>query len=291
MMTIAKLAFKEILYKKIFRIVVFMTFAFFAFYGTAIYFAGKEFSEAVNPNTASIANMFMEQNMIATQLLNVGLYFSSFILALLTILSGVPSIASEIDSHQIDTWLARPLSRRHYLIGKFIGLCTMFVLYAFFLFGGVLIIYQVLSGEYLSISLGFAQVVKAASTFALQPIVILAISLLLSSKLSSISGGVILIILYGVGFVGGIIEQFGALLDKATLTNIGIFSSLLLPLDSLFRMTTIQLFDTADNPISFATQGLFGSVSAPSVYMIVYACIYALVMLALAIRVFSNRDL
>ncbi|OEH93497.1 ABC transporter permease [Bacillus solimangrovi] len=290
MKTIAKLAFKEILYKKIFRIVVLMTLAFLAFYGTAIYYAGKEFSISFESGSRSMADLFIQQNVIASQLLGVGLYFSSFILALLTILSAVPSISSEIDSHQIDTWLARPLSRRSFILGKFIGLSTMFVLYGMFLFGGVLLVFQLFSGEFLSLSFEPLQLITSMLIFVLQPIVIIAISMLLSSRMTTVSGGIILIILYGVGFIGGFVEQIGALMENVTLINIGILSSLALPLDSLFRMTIIQLFETSDNPISFASQGLFGSVSAPSPAMIGYAIVYSAMMLFLAVRVFSERD-
>lgn len=286
MWTIAKLAFKEILYKRIFLITILMTVAFLLFYAVGIHFAAKETAE----NLAGI-DAAIQKNFFATQLLGVGLYFSSFITALLAILSSVGSVANEIDSHQIDTWLARPLPRRSVIIGKFIGLSGLLIGYAVFLFSGVVLINQFVGGGMLAVDLSFLQFTKALGLFVIQPVILVAVALLLSSVTTTINGGIVLIILYGIGFIGGFIEQLGALMEKASLINFGIISSLIFPIDSLFRRMTIGLFDTADDPLSFASQGMFGSVSSPSDAMLIYTFLYGALGLWLAIRKFSARDL
>jgi len=134
------------------------------------------------------------------------------------------------------------------------------------------------------------QIFSAMGCFVLLPIILVCVALLLSSVTTTVTGGIILIILYGIGFIGGFVEQLGALLQDQSLINIGIVSSLLFPADSLFRMATISLFDTADNPISFATQGIFGTASPPSPAMLYYSLCYGLAALLLALRIFQKRD-
>ncbi|WP_139488885.1 ABC transporter permease subunit [Brevibacillus dissolubilis] len=283
MWTIAKMSFREILSKRIFLITIFMTIAFLLLYGTATFYAAKEAGENGMQDV-------LEQSFFSTQLLGMGLYFSSFIVSLLAILSSVSSISSEIESHQIDTWLARPLSRSSFVMGKFIGQSMLMLVYAAVLFVGIILLNQWLGGTFLRVDVSMGQVVKALSVFLLQPLIIIIIGLLLSSLMSTINGGIVLIILYGIGFIGGFIEQLGAAMGKVALQNIGIVSSLLFPIDSLFRKMTVYLFDSADDPFSFAAQGIFGSLSTPSNMMLAYIAVYGLVALGLAMRNFSTRD-
>ncbi|ERI06642.1 ABC transporter permease [Aneurinibacillus aneurinilyticus] len=289
MWTIAKLTWREILSKRIFHITLFMSFAFLLFYAIATYIAAQEATEQTGGQAVS-SDFFLAQTFFATQILGVGLYFAAFVTALLAILSSVGSIAGEIESHQIDTLLARPLHRRTIVLGKFAGLGSLLILYSICLFLGVLAINQWLGGEILRFEMSALQVIKALAVFVLPPLLLIAVALLFSSITTTINGGIILIILYGISFIGGFVEQMGVLMNKTSMINIGIISSLLFPLDSLFRKMTVYLFDTAGDPISFATQGLFGSLSTPSNAMLVYAALYGITALWLSIRRFSSRD-
>jgi Cu-processing system permease protein len=285
---IVKISYREMLSKRIFSITLLMSLAFLLLYAVAVYFAAGQMSDMLGRR--STADLIMEQGFISTQLLGVGLYFGSFITALLAILSSVGSIAQEIDSHQIDTWLARPLPRRTYLVGKFIGLGSLLVVYAAAMFAGIILTNQLVGGEVLAVDVTAGQILKAAGLFVLQPVILVSVALFLSCTASTVTGGIVLIILYGIGFIGGFIEQLGALMEKAELVNIGIISSLVFPIDALFRKMTILLFDQPDNPLSLAAQGLFGSLSAPSDAMLVYTVLYGAVALWLAVRTFVARD-
>lgn len=285
MWTVAKLTFREIVSKRIFLITIIMTICYVVLYGIAIHFASDELVHRSSQQNNMI------NRALATQLLGVGLYFSSFITALLAILSSVSAIASEIDSHQIDTWLMRPLSRNQFVIGKVLGLGGLLVMYAMILFISIIFIHQLVGGSSMELSITALQVTKAVSIFLLQPIILVTIGIMLSSRMTTLNAGIILIILYGASFIGGFIEQIGALMEKAALINIGIVTSLLFPIDALYRKMTILLFDKADNPISFAQQGMFTSSSAPSNLMVVYAVAYGITMLIIALYTFKHRDL
>ncbi|MFD0770465.1 ABC transporter permease [Bacillus sp. CGMCC 1.60114] len=290
MWTIAKLSFKEILLKRIFTITLCMTFAFLIFYGVAIHYAVSEIIPGESSGL-STAQDFMSKSFFSTQLLGIGLYFSSFITALLAILSSVGSIANEIESHQIDTWLTRPISRFSFLMGKWIGLCCLLIAYAAFLFISIVLIHQTMGGTAFHLDFTAAQIIKALALFLLQPVILISIAILLSTRMATLNAGIVLIILYGTGFIGGFVEQIGTLAHKTALVNMGIIASLLFPIDTMYRKMTIYLFDSADNPLSIASQGVFGSVSTPSNMMIVYAVLYVLAAIFIAIRTFKSRDL
>lgn len=287
MWPIIKITYREMISKRIFTITILMSLAFLVLFGVATWFVGREIAESSIGNASDFQ---MSKAFFSTQLLGMGLYFGSFITALLAILSSVGSISSEVDSHQIDTWLARAMPRRTYLLGKFFGLSSLLAIYAALMFLGLIGINQWVGGGMVAAQLGAGQIVSALGYFVLLPVILACVSLLLSSFTTTVTGGITLIILYGIGFIGGFVEQLGSLLEQQTLVNIGIVSSLLFPTDSLFRQVTVSLFETVDNPLSFAAQGIFGTTSPPSQAMIVYTFVYGLAALLLAMRIFQKRD-
>lgn len=282
MWTISKLTIKEILYRRIFTAIFVLSLLFLIVYGIGMHFAQGRFSEDTHD--------LMSGKFFSTQLLGIGLYLATFMSSLLAIFSACGAVSREMESGQIDPVLSRPLPRYSFILGRFFGLTTFTALYALLLFSGVISINQFLGGQ-LAVDLSAMQVIQALGLFLLQPIILMAASIFCSTQFSTLNSGIIMVMVYVITMIGGFIEQFGAILEEQTMIHIGVVSSLLFPLDSVFRKMTLALFDRADNPISFATSGIFGSASVPSNFMIAYAVGYGMLALIIAIRVFKKKDL
>ena len=99
--------------------------------------------------------------------------------------------------------------------------------------------------------------------------------------------------LYGMAFIGSWIEQFGTILQARGATNVGIFTSLLMPVEAIWRLVAYVMEPPLIKgaPISARVPSPFGSYSVPSTLMVYYAAAYAIVMLLLAMRAFNRRDL
>ena len=114
------------------------------------------------------------------------------------------------------------------------------------------------------------------------------ISMACSSAFSALATGGIVFGLYGLGFIGGWIEQFGAMLQNQTAVKVGIIASLIIPSESLWKRAAFEM----QTPLAGALgMSPFSTVSVPSPLMIGYTVIYLLVMLTIAIRVFEKRDI
>ena len=92
----------------------------------------------------------------------------------------------------------------------------------------------------------------------------------------------------GSGRIGGWIEQFGSFLKNPTAINIAIISSLIFPSEALWKRAAHLMESPLVSMIGISP---FTAASVPSPLMIWYALLYIIVMLALAIRIFSKRDL
>ncbi|AGL01763.1 ABC transporter permease [Desulfoscipio gibsoniae] len=277
MLAIIKITFREALGRKVVLISLLLAAAFLGLYGTGVHFVAKDLTRDPNP---------MLEQMIYPQLLSFGLYFGGFIISFLSIFSAAGAIASEIDSGIIQTIVPKPVRRYEIVVGKFLGIGLFLALYAaaFFIVISMLI--------HLKTGLELTGQWHALALFALQPVVLLAVTLCGSTVLSTMANGVIMFMLYAIAIIGGVVEQIGWLINNIALQQTGIVASLIMPVDALYRKIVHLLISPTGNPLQAIQQmGPFGSMSEPSVWMVVYAVLYVVFFTGLAVYLFGKRDI
>jgi Cu-processing system permease protein len=201
---------------------------------------------------------------------------------MLTIFASVDIISGEISSHTIQSIVTKPLERWQVIVGKWLGLVIMLVLYLGLLCLGLILATNLIVG-YLP-----ANLPEGIGVMMLEVPVLLSLSLLGGALLSTLTNGIVLFMFYGLAFIGFWVEQVGAALQVDGAIRVGVITSLLMPVEALWRRSAFLMQPPvlADLP---ATP--FTSSSTPSPAMIWYALLYALLVLGLAVQVFSRRDL
>jgi len=278
--TIIKYTFKEMLKKRAFLLVFILSLLYLSIYAFGL---SKIFERPIN----SIYDIIFQ-----SQILSAGLFFANFIVAFLVVLTSVNAISGEIESGTIYSILSKPLKRYKLVLGKFIGLGTMIVIYSSIMFLSVVGL-NIWFGS--KISFGWDNILKGLFFFDLGPIVFLALIIASSSIFSTVNTGIIAVMAYGIALVGGVLEQIGVAMQQSQikgegLINAGILTSLILPTDVIYRKMTAELL-TQSSGISFLTQGLFGGMSQPSIYMFIYIFFYVVFLLYYGAKRFSQRDL
>jgi len=269
-----------VLNKKNFYIVLFLTVIFLVVFGLALHFSVREMVRLGGNPLANIRNI-----VVFPQLLSLALYFSGFMVALMSVFSTVGSVSGEIESGTIQAVIAKPLKRTDFILGKFLGYAMMMSIYSAFLFLGVIGIMKLLTGYNPS------NIVQGMALFVLIPFLLTALSLCGSSFLSTMANGITVFMLYVIGTVGGMVEQIGAIIENSALVNTGILSSLLIPTDALYRKMIFGLLTGPDNPINTLTVNPFATTSPPSGVMIIYAILYLILAVLAAVKIFSRRDI
>jgi hypothetical protein len=94
--------------------------------------------------------------------------------------------------------------------------------------------------------------------------------------------------LHGLAFLGGWIEQFGALTQTRRAVNVGVIASVLMPSEALWRRAAFEMQSPLANAMRISP---FSTLSVPSMAMVDYAALYLAIALVVAIRRFSQRDL
>lgn len=215
-------------------------------------------------------------------LLLAGLYAVAFLSIAMGALLGADTLAGEINSGTIQTIVTKPVRRSDVVFGKWLGFAGLLGLYVMLMAGGTVISVWIQSGYTpLHLPAGLALIY-------LESLLIMTVSLSLSSALSGLATGGVVFGLYGLAFIGGWIEQFGSLLNNQTAVKVGIFTSLIIPSESLWRRASYEM----QTPLAGALgMSPFGTVSVPSDLMVGYAILYLLLALGVAVNIFQNRDL
>jgi Cu-processing system permease protein len=283
---VAGLTFREAWRRKVFLAALIMSIGFLVLYSLGLYYAGREIvTSTTGGGLGEAANALMRRT-IAAQMLNYGLAPTSLIVGLTAVFASVGTISGEIDTGVLHGVLARPVRRGELIAGKFLGLAGMLVVYDVLLVGAVAGLAHWLVGSPIS------QPVPALALFALEPLILAALAILGSTRLPTLANGVLCTAAYGIANVGGLIEQLGGLIKNATMTNIGIAVSLMLPVDAIHRKASALLVPGGLLSIEGAASAMgVGVPSQPSAAMVWWTVVYIIGAVSLAAWSFKRREL
>lgn len=237
----------------------------------------------VNPGSATFSAVF--NSGLDNFLTLAGLYAVNFLAIAMGALVSADTLAGEISSGTIQALVTKPVRRAEIVLGKWLGFAGLLALYLVLMIGGVMAVAYVLDGYVVP------GVVGGVLLIYLETLLIMTITLMFSSMLSTLATGGVIFGLYGIAFIGGWVEQFGAILQNSAAVNIGIVSSLIIPSEALWRRAAYEMTPPIAQVLGISFSGPMMTVSVPSGQMIVYAIGYLAVALAVAVRAFATRDL
>lgn len=226
-------------------------------------------------------NRFVRQAMDGG-LLMVGLYGVDFLTALLAILASIDSLSGEIASGTIQAMATKPLGRWELVVGKWLGFACLLAAYVAAVGGGTILLMA--AGQ------GYRppHILAGLSLIWLEGVLLLSVTLLFGTFCSTLTSGVLAIGLYGLAFMGGWVEQIGALLHHPAAVQLGIVASLIMPSEALWRRAVFEMQTPLMGVLNFSP---FSTASVPSRLMLAYAVAYIALATATAVRHFSVRDL
>lgn len=276
---IATLTLQESLRRRALLGAVLITIAFLALfgYGSHVAFNSMSGNQLLSDQTRQIA---------IGEILLAGLYGVANIGALLAIFVAVGTIATEIEEGTLHAIVPRPLRRWEIVLGKWLGFAIMVSVYVMVTGLVACLIVWALAG-YLS-----ANLVPGLLLIALKALILLSVAMLFSTFLPALTAGIITFILYAVGNVAGMVEQFGHLIQNQTLVNIGIITSLVIPSDAIWSLAASLVQPPSVGLLaSLRFAGPFSVINPPSIWMALYAVAYLIAALCGALAVFQRRDL
>ncbi|MBX6395853.1 MAG: ABC transporter permease subunit [Alicyclobacillaceae bacterium] len=274
MMTVARMTWKEILRKRVLLVTVVLTAVFLG-----LFIFGASQAADVLPIGSGLAQKYVRSLL----LLSAGLFFANFVVAYLVVFSSIGTISGELETGVLQTVLTRPIPRWQVYLGKWLGYTLWGVTYAALIFWSLVGIVH----WKLGFPMSGATLWRAFGLFELIPVVLTALSLLGSSYLPTLGNGVLMVLLFGMGMLGGLLEQ---ILSSKGMAGVGLVTSLFIPTDALYRRLVFELTGGTDLPGGVFMLGPFGSSSVANNAFLWYTGAYIAALLLWGCVHFSRRD-
>jgi ABC-type transport system involved in multi-copper enzyme maturation permease subunit len=228
-----------------------------------------------------------------SQMLIVVAFMFSFILAMTAAFIGAPAVSADIESGVLLAILARPISRSTFLIGRWLGLILVAGVYA--LGSGLL---EILAMK-LASGYGPPDPLGAAGAIALQAILVLTFTLLISTRLPSIAGGAIAVVVFGLCWISGVLGGLGLLLKADLLDQVATISRVLFPSDGIWRGAIFALepqvviavaSSSGRSSIALAANPFYAATGLQPAYL-AWVGAWFVIVLGLAVASFRRREL
>ncbi|HRF48756.1 MAG TPA: ABC transporter permease subunit [Anaerolineales bacterium] len=280
-LTIAGLTFREAVRRRIALAAFVLGLAFVALFNAGLYFILVEWAQDYPDGGA-------QQALILRGVMNAlgvaGMYAINFLALALGALLAADTLAGEIGSGAIQSIVTKPIARWHVVVGKWLGFALMLAIYLALTTTGVVVGLQV-QADYLVPGLE-----RGIPLMYLVSLVVMSVTLMCSSRLSALATGGVIFGLYGLGFIGSMVEQIGSTLGNATAVDIGILTSLLVPTEAIWRRAAFEMSSPITQAVGMMTP-FSGFGPAPSPLMIGYGVVYAAAALWIGANWFAQRDL
>ena len=230
----------------------------------------------------------LEIKFVVSQILVFIAFMFGFVLVMTAASFGSPAIAGDLESGIAQAMLARPLPRASYLLGRWLGLAV------------VIVVYAVASGLLAMGAVGLVSgyvppdPILPVVYLAGQALVLLSLTVLLSTRLAPIAGGAIAVVAYGLAWMAGVLGKIGAAIGTTALVTVSDASRYLLPTDALWQGVVYGLQPSfVINALTdeFAESSPFFADSPPSTAMLIWTVLWVVLVLALAVTQLRRREL
>jgi ABC-type transport system involved in multi-copper enzyme maturation permease subunit len=218
-------------------------------------------------------------------------FLFSFVLALGAALVGAPAMGESIANGEILAVLARPVRRADVALGRWGGTVLALAIYVAVAGGVELFVVRVTTGYVpphplaaLAYLCGLAAVVTTAAVA-------------LATRLPALAAGIVSALLFGLAWIGGIVESIGLALGNQRLADAGTVVALVFPSDALWRGALYALQPAVFTAVAAnanangAGVNPFSVTSPPPAAMLAWACGWVFVVLVAGIALFRTRDL
>ena len=217
-------------------------------------------------------------------------FLFSFVLALGAALVGAPAIGESIANGEILAVLARPVRRTEVVLGRWLGTLTALTLFVATAGGLELLVVRWMTGyvpPYPLMALAYLTGVASVVTTA---------SIALATRVPALAAGIVSALMFGLAWIGGIVQSIGLALGNERLADAGTLVSLVFPSDALWRGALYALQPAvfgaiAANANANGNVNPFTVTSPPPTALLVWACGWIVVVVVAGVAAFRTRDL
>jgi ABC-2 type transport system permease protein len=281
-LTIMGYGFREAVRRKVFAVVVLLTAIFLVLFWLATHYVFTRLSTVtpppdVNVDTRAFAGAF---------LLGLAMFATLFLGVVLAVFLTLGVVSGDAERGLLQPLVVRPVGRTTLLLSRFLGAAVVCVVYVLAVYGIAVAIID-LTGNWLPPS-----TLGPGLELAGGVVIVIALSILGSVVLSSTANGIAVFMLFGAGLTAGLLGTIGHALSSPTIEHASKIAAWALPFEALYQDGLRLISSNASGLTGFLLQlGPFGGAYVHGWGVRVWAVGYLFAALALALVLFSRRDL
>jgi ABC-type transport system involved in multi-copper enzyme maturation permease subunit len=279
---IAQYAIAEALRRRVFTIIVVLTFFFLVLYAWGAF---SIFDEVERQDLIG-GRLLEEKALTGGTLTGLGMFVTFFLAVVLSVFMTMSAIRGDAERGVLQPLVVRPLGRRQVLLGRLAAAVAVAAGYAALVY--VLIVgITWAAGDWTPDNL----VLPAFALMAAVAIVT-CISVLGSVHLTGTANGIAVFMIFGAGLTAGLLNQIGDALDSSDLGRIADVAAVLLPFEALYQAGLDQLTAETRGLTRVAVElGPFGGAESIGPAALVWCLLYPMLVLMAAVRGFARLDL
>ncbi|GAK42417.1 ABC transporter permease subunit [Paenibacillus urinalis] len=294
MILIMNMTWKEMLRKRVMILAGILSILFLIAY----WFIGAAIADSNRSSGFMTGSNLITDYASGVLMMMIGFFFAGFVVALLSIFSSFSSIAGEAEQGVMQALLPRPIPRWKFYIGRWLGYVSLLLCYTLVLYTAIMIITDI----HAAIPQDPMVHIQAFLLYALVIVLLISLTMLGSTRFSSLGNGVFMTMLFGAGWLGGMLEKIRSIgiidiMDAEVavkLSNISGLMSMLMPVDALQRKMLHGLIGMDELGGLVDISGMVAEFfvgNPPSGTFVVYALIYTAIVFVWGILRFQRKDL
>lgn len=231
------------------------------------------------------------QELAVSQVTVMLAFMFSFVLAMTAVFAGAPAIGPDIENGLLLAVLARPIRRSEVMLGRWLGLAVVLVLYS--------VVAGCLELGAVTLATGYAPLdpLIAPVYLAGEALVLLTLAIVLSTRIASVAGGAVAVVAFGLAWMAGVLGGVGEAFNSDVLRKAGILARLILPSDVMWRGAAGALTppESVLHSAGVANAALYKyspfSGAAPGLLWLVWCLAWTVGALAIGIVLLRRREL
>jgi len=217
-------ALRESLRRRVFTVVLLLTLAFGGLYLWGAIELFNDVSGFADNNVGLDA-----KTLAGATMLGLAMFGTLFLGVVLAVFLTLGAVRGDAERGLLQPLIVRPLGRRQYLLGRFLGAAVVSAVYIAVVYSGAVVVTGIVGGWWPAAPVG------AGARLVAAVLVVAALSLLGSVFLSSTANGIAVLMVFGAGLLAGLLGSIGDALNSHTLKAIANTASWVLPFEALYR--------------------------------------------------------
>jgi Cu-processing system permease protein len=278
--TVALYALRESTRRRVFLVVLVLTFAFLALYAVG--------TEAAFDTIDSIAGQSDVDDEVLTgsTLLGLAMFTTLFLGCVLAVFLTLGAVRGDAEQGLLQPLVVRPVGRSALLAGRFLAAAGVCGVYVAAVYLAALLITAAAGGWWPD------HAIRPGLGLVAGVVVIAALSLLGSVFLSSTANGIAVFMVFGAGLAAGLLGQIGDALSVDSLETVAAVASWVLPFEALYQAGLDDLTSDVSGATGVIVQlGPFGGAQEGGPLLWLWTAVYLVLVAAAARLAFARRDL